>query len=171
MRVALRLLASGIGLAVVVVAGAGAQGVPTNPAEGCRSIGLFVFDVRATPDPKITVTPQRLVVSYPKAGETDREVCFAVVIVNGDKNDRFEQLNLKVAKPVLGRGGKPLFKVKKVHPASADLISFEFDDVPDWDPNADGVLEDVVQAYDIEAKFKGRTVAVDPEIVIGKPGG
>lgn len=146
-----------------------AQGV--KPATGCRAVGLFVLDVAVPDKPKLTVSPWRLEVSYPKPAETEREVCFAILIVNGDKNDRPQQLRLKGFDTVKGRSGRPVFKAKKLHPASADIVSLEFDDVPDWDSDGDGVLQDVVQPFDIEAKFKGYDVIVDPDVVIKKPGG
>ena len=160
-----------LGLFLSLAAGqALAQGkVATNPAEGCRAVGLFVFDVGATPL-KIVVVPKKLAVSYPATADTDREICFSVVLVGGDKNDKFEQLKLKAFDGVKGRNGKPLFKEKKVHGTSADLISLEFNDVPDFDPDADGVLQDVVQTFEIEAKFKGQAVIYDPEIIIKKGG-
>ena len=154
---------------VLLVSTAVAIPAQGQPALGCRAVGLFVLDVAAPEKPKLTVSPWKVEVSYPKPADKDREVCFAVVIVNGDKNDKPQQLRLKGFDTVKGRNGRPLFKAKKVHPDS--VLSLEFDDVPDWDSDGDGVLQDVVQAFDIEAKFKGHDVIVDPEIVIQKPGG
>jgi len=163
-----RVAFSGCLLLAASVAAVEAQGYPVNE---CRAVGLFVLDVAATGGPKITVVPSRLEVSYPEPAQTAREICFTVVIANGDKNDRLEQLSLKGFDSKLGRGGKPLLRAKRVHSAGGDLVSLEFADVPDWDPDGDGRLEDVVQSYDIEAKFKGKAVAVDPDIIIKKPGG
>jgi len=145
-----------------------AQGAPANPAQGCRAVGLFVFDVKAAPL-TVVVVPKQLAVTYPKPTETDREVCFSVVLVNADQNDKFEQLKLKY-KSVKGRGGADVFKVKKEHPASANIISLEFVGVPDWDADGDGVLDDVVQPFELEAKFKGQAVLLDPDIIIKKGG-
>lgn len=145
-----------------------AQGGRANPAQGCRAVGLFVLDVKSSPL-TIVVVPKQLAVTYPKPTETDKEVCFSVVLVNADQGDRFEQLKFKY-KSVTGRGGADVFKVKKEHPASANLISLEFVGVPDWDADGDGVLNDVVQPFELEAKFKGQTVLLDPEIIIKKGG-
>jgi hypothetical protein len=97
-------------------------------------------------------------------------------MVGGEKNDKFEQLNLKGFNTVTGRRGKPLFKIKKPHDPNGDkLISLEFNDVPDWDVdnngNFDGQLDDIKQEYTVDAKFKGNAVEFDPEIIIKKPGG
>jgi len=159
------------GCALLLIGRVAIQAQVVRPASGCRAVGLFVLDVAVPDKPKMTVSPWKLEVSYPKPDETDREVCFAILIVNGDKNDRPQQLRLKGFDTVKGRNGRPVFKAKKLHAANADVVSLEFDDVPDWDSDGDGVLQDVVQPFDIEAKFKGFDVLVDPDVVIKKPGG
>lgn len=140
------------------------QGPPALQAD-CRAVGLFVFDVASQ---KITAVPSRIEVTFPKPTESAREVCFAWIVVGGDKNDKFEQLVLNKFDDAKGRGGKPLFKAKKMHGPSADFVSLEFNDTPDFDPNQTGVLQDVVESYELEAKFKGKSIVFDPDIIIKK---
>jgi hypothetical protein len=143
---------------------AGAQAT-AGPKDDCRAVGLLILDV---PSLKLTAIPQRIEVAYPKSTEYDREVCFAWVMVGGGTSDKFDQLVLKDFDGVKGRNGRPVFKAKKLHGPNANLISLEFDDVPDFDPDKDGTLADVVVAYTITAKFKGNAVRFDPDIIIQK---
>ncbi len=159
--------------ALLLGIGAGrAAAQPPEPASGadpgCRVVGQLNFDV---PTLKVTAVPQRLEVTAPGASDPAREVCFAWTVQGGAAGDRFDQLVLKDFDRVKGKTGKPLFKAKRPYGDGSSLVSLEFNDVPDFGPDGNGQLHDVVVPYGLSGKFKGKTITFDPDIIIKKPGG